>query len=330
MPKVSVVVPNYNHARYLPERMASVLGQTFADFEVILCDDCSTDDSRDVIGQVARTDRRVRTCFNTVNSGSGYRQWNRGVGEAVGEYVWIAESDDSADPELLRTLVGLLDAHPRVGVAYCQSLRIDERGECLGSMAEWTSDIPTDRWHVGFVGNGVDECRRYLCLKNTIPNASAILFRRSVFQAAGGAPDTFRLCADWLLWATMLTQCDVAFTPEPLNRFRFESQSVTQSRKKDGTNAEESYRVARAIEALTGIAPDALETARQNMFYVWTHPLLAGEVFLSPSRANRIYREARAFDPQIHPRLMRFLAQYIRVKTRQRLALPSRKKGMNG
>src|SRR5260370_20691240 len=96
MPTVSVIIPNYNHARYLRQRIESVLRQTYQDFEVILLDDCSTDDSRSILSSYAG-DSRVRMEFNEVNSGSTFKQWNKGVRLARVEYVWIAESDDYAD-----------------------------------------------------------------------------------------------------------------------------------------------------------------------------------------------------------------------------------------
>ncbi len=314
MPRVSVIVPNYNHARYLPERVASILGQTFADFELILMDDASTDDSRAVIDRLAAGDARIRTLINPANGGSGYKQWNKGVGAAVGEYVWIAESDDSAEPELLARLVEKLDRHPEVGLAYCQSSRINEGGEKTGTLLEWTSDLGTDRWEQDFVAPGAEECRRYLCLKNTIPNASGVVFRRALFEKVGGATDSLRLCADWMLYVQMLLESDLAYVAEPLNQFRVEPTSVTHRSKKDGTNAEESYRMARSIESLVGISPEVIETAREKMFFVWTHPVLKNEVAIPFRRHLRIYREASAFDPRLHRRLAIFFARYFAAK----------------
>jgi glycosyltransferase involved in cell wall biosynthesis len=72
MPKVSIVIPNYNHATYLGRRVESVLRQTFQDFEVILLDDCSTDDSRSLLSEYA-CDPRVRMEFNEKNSGSPFK-----------------------------------------------------------------------------------------------------------------------------------------------------------------------------------------------------------------------------------------------------------------
>ena len=109
MPKVSIVVPNYNHAKYLRQRIESVLTQTYRDFEVILLDDCSTDESREILRSYA-SDARGRMEFNAQNSGSPFKQWNKGVGMARGKYVWMAESDDYADERLLERLVAILEA----------------------------------------------------------------------------------------------------------------------------------------------------------------------------------------------------------------------------
>src|ERR1041384_7243968 len=100
MPAVSVIIPNYNHARYLRRRVESVLGQTYQDFEVILLDDGSTDDSRGIIASY-EGDARVTIAMNAANSGSVFKQWNKGVQMARGRYVWIAESDDYAGPGFL-------------------------------------------------------------------------------------------------------------------------------------------------------------------------------------------------------------------------------------
>src|SRR6056297_3125162 len=110
-PRVSVIVPNYNHAPYLGRRLRSVFGQTFGDLEAIVLDDASTDDSLAVIAGF-EADPRVRVVPNETNTGNTFRQWNKGAALARGEYLWFAESDDDADPRLLERLVGMLDMHP--------------------------------------------------------------------------------------------------------------------------------------------------------------------------------------------------------------------------
>ena len=97
MPRVTVVTPNYNHAKYLPERIDSILAQTFQDFELLILEDASTDNSREVIESYTGH-QNVRAAFNKENNGSPFKQWNLGLSQAKGEYVWFAESDDYADP----------------------------------------------------------------------------------------------------------------------------------------------------------------------------------------------------------------------------------------
>ncbi|MBC5786405.1 glycoside hydrolase family 99-like domain-containing protein, partial [Ramlibacter sp. USB13] len=95
MPKVSVIVPNYNHAPYLRRRLDSIYGQTYRNIEVILMDDCSCDGSRALMQEYAQANADItRTLFNEVNSGGVFRQWAKGIAAATGELVWIAESDD--------------------------------------------------------------------------------------------------------------------------------------------------------------------------------------------------------------------------------------------
>jgi glycosyltransferase involved in cell wall biosynthesis len=311
VPTVSVVIPNYNHARYLPQRIASVLNQTYADFEVLLLDDASTDNSVPVFTPLVENDTRVRVILNPTNSGSGYRQWNRGIREAVGRYIWIAESDDWADLRFLETLVGRLEADPGVGVAYCQSWRVDEAGKNLGEMRDWTDDLSPERWKSNFTANGTDECRRYLCQKNTILNASGVVFRRDLYEKIGGVPEHLRLCGDWLFWVRMLEISDLAFVAEPLNYFRLVDQSVTQKTKRDGTNAEESYRVAEYIAGSVGIDPSVREAVCEKMFYTWTHPVLRQGVSLPLRKHAAIYRRARLIDPGVGQRLRHRLAVHL-------------------
>lgn len=311
---VSVVIPNYNHAPYLPQRLASVLNQTYTDFEVLLLDDASTDDSVAVFTPLVEHDPRVRIILNSTNSGSGYRQWNRGIAEATGKYIWIAESDDWADLRLLETLIARLDADSRMGVAYCQSWRVDEAGQNLGDMRDWTDDLSPERWKSDFMANGVEECRRYLCQKNTILNASGVVFRRDRYQQIGGVPEHLKLCGDWLFWVRMLEGSDLAFVAEPLNYFRLVNQSVTQKTKRDGTNAEESYQVAQYIAGSVGIDPSVYDSVCEKMFYVWTHPVLKQDVSLPLRKHSAIYKQAKALDPKVGKRLRSRLAVHLLEK----------------
>ncbi|MFM7595916.1 MAG: glycosyltransferase family 2 protein [Flavobacteriales bacterium] len=99
---VSVIIPNYNHAPFLKERIDSVLNQSYSHVEVILLDDCSSDNSREIIEEYRRNEKVKHIVYNQKNSGNTFIQWQKGVELALGEWVWIAESDDRAHPDLFQ------------------------------------------------------------------------------------------------------------------------------------------------------------------------------------------------------------------------------------
>ena len=233
MPRVSVVIPNYNRARYLGRRIESVLRQRFADIEVLVLDDASPDASREVALRYA-ADPRVRFHFNERNSGNAYRQWQRGLAMTGAPYVWIAESNDHADASLLTHLVPELDADPRVGLAVCNSWCIDADDSMLGAYFEtWRKDRVSDyelsRFERRFVMDGADYARELMSPWNTIPNASAVLFRRSALASIGGPVTELQLCGDWMTYCKLLAKHRIARVPHALNYFRQRTQSVRSS-----------------------------------------------------------------------------------------------------
>ena len=294
-PKVTVIIPNYNHAAFLAKRIESVLGQTYRDFEVLYLDDASTDASAEVARRF-EGDPRIRFIDNATNSGSPFKQWNKGVREAKGEYVWIAESDDFAEPTLLETLVEQLDRHPNVGLAYCQSVLVDETDQAFGSAGDWTAHLDAERWDRDFLNDGRDECRRFLLRQCTIPNASAVVFRKSVYDAAGGADEGMRACGDWLLWTNMLLSADVSFVAKPLNAFRKHRQSTSQAAFKGGVMLQENYRIVRQILQRTTPAPADVDLACDGLLSTWLYYFRSPEIMVPWRQHLRICRSAFVTD----------------------------------
>lgn len=218
--KVSVIVPNYNHASYLRQRLDSIYQQTYSNFEVILLDDASSDGSQEILKSYAAKMPNTVLVENNSNSGSVFHQWQKGVSLAQGEYIWIAESDDFAAPTFLESLVQIMDKNPNVGLAYAQSNLVDGQGGILGKATGWTADLDSERWSQPFINHGQDEIGKFLIQKNTIPNASAVLLRKTVLLKCGLVDTSFRLCGDWLQWIKVLSQSDIAFVPECLNFWR--------------------------------------------------------------------------------------------------------------
>jgi glycosyltransferase involved in cell wall biosynthesis len=229
-PKVSVIIPNYNYARYLPTRYKSILEQTYRDFEIIFLDDASTDNSRELfLDQFSRT--TAKHIFNTVNSGSPFKQWNSGVNIARGSYVWIAEADDFCDARFLENLITILDTNQDISLAYCQSRPVDIMGSSIGNYtyAEYTRDLDKKRWDSDFIASGIEEVQRFLVLKNTIPNVSAVLFRKEAYLKAGGAETSMRLCGDWLTYCRILRKGQISYCAKLLNYHRQHPKKVTDN-----------------------------------------------------------------------------------------------------
>lgn len=126
-PLVSVVVPNYNYARYLDARLSSILNQTFQDFELILLDDASTDNSLELLDRYKNDPHVSHFIVNEQNTGSPFKQWMKGILLAKGEWVWIAEADDLCEPTFLETCVEQVQKYPNVSVCMTAFRYIDEK-----------------------------------------------------------------------------------------------------------------------------------------------------------------------------------------------------------
>jgi glycosyltransferase involved in cell wall biosynthesis len=229
-PAVSIVVPNYNHVRYLPSRLASILDQTWRDFELVLLDDASSDGSRELLerfqAEAAGRGIAARLVANAANGGSPFAQWNRGVELARGRWVWIAESDDEAEPELLAQLVARLERDDGAVLAWCESRLVDEAGGVLAPFVPHPRGVDAELWSRDFVLPGWAFFERHGTDRNPIPNASAVVFDAAAYRAAGGADPALRRLGDWDLWRRLGCRGQVAYCAEPLNRFRTHPASV--------------------------------------------------------------------------------------------------------
>jgi glycosyltransferase involved in cell wall biosynthesis len=315
MVKVSVIIPNYNHARFLRRRIESVLCQTYQDFELILLDDCSTDDSRSMLSAYAE-DPRVRMEFNEKNSGSTFKQWNKGVRLARGEYVWIAESDDYADERLLEKLVARLDSEPSAVFSYCRSWLVSADGEISGFLDSYLTDLDTQRWTADFWADGREECQNYLVHRNTVANASAVLFRREVYERVGGADESLVLSGDWKLWVAMALTGRIAYLGEPLNYYRFHDTSVRAKSQQLGVYTTEYLETIRWI--LQRVTPS--EAARrklcEDVSSLWAPAVLTSHIPLS--RRWAILENARAIDRHALRKLVRPALAALRMTLSRR------------
>lgn len=250
-PKVSIIIPNYNHARYLKQRVDSILHQDFQDFEIIILDDCSLDDSR-VLIHAYSNDEKIKKCIiNSKNSGSTFKQWKKGIQSARGEYICIAESDDFCSSNFLSVLVRVLDESKDVGVAYCRSNVVDEDSNYLYDEGIWFDVLDSQRWKNSFFNNGLEHIKSYLQDFNTIPNASAVIFRRNLFKL-NEIPDDFKYMGDWYFWILLLSKSNVYYHSTPMNYFRSTLQTTRseQSEQKTIKSLQEMFMIKRLIHSI--------------------------------------------------------------------------------
>lgn len=229
-PKVSVIIPNYNHEAYLDERIQSVLNQSFDDFEVIILDDVSTDNSRDVIEKYRNNPHVSHIVYNTENSGSTFKQWAKGFNLAKGELIWIAESDDSCSSYLLKSLVDEFNKDENLVLAYSLSMFIDEHGNSRKPANNVRKTIHLD---------GKDYIQRYMEFGNHIKNASCALFKKDVALKLNNIYTQYKGSGDRMFWILIAEQGRVAIVDQLLNYFRRYSYTTTSKLTLDGTNHRE-------------------------------------------------------------------------------------------
>ncbi|UFN50973.1 FkbM family methyltransferase [Roseomonas sp. OT10] len=232
--EVTAIVPNYNYARYLPERLRSIWAQGHRVSEIIVLDDASSDDSLSVLEDLrVSSPIPIRIVPNAQNSGSVSRQWARGVELARHPLIWIAEADDLSEPDFLEALIPEF-ANPAVVMAYAQSKLIDEQGGVIApDYVAYTSDVDARLWLSDYRRPGREEIRHCLSIKNTILNVSAVVMRRDaalpVLSETIEAMVSLRNAADWLFYVRMLERGDIAFKAAALNHHRRHASGLTIS-----------------------------------------------------------------------------------------------------
>ena len=220
LPLVSVIVPNYNYAQYLDERMESILNQTYQSFEVIILDDKSTDNSMEVIEKYRLHPKVTKIIMSETNSGSPFKQWERGIIEASGDIIWIAESDDTCSFDLLETLVSLYVANEAV-LAFCHSELVDENGKKLRDnhqMKNVTSDLSMD---------GKEFIKNYLAYSNEIQNASCAIFSKKAAFEIDKQYMNFKGAGDWFFWINLAEKGNVSFASAVCNNYRLHSNTTS-------------------------------------------------------------------------------------------------------
>lgn len=227
MCKVTVIIPNYNHGAFLKQRIDSVLTQTWTDFEVIILDDKSTDNSHEVIEEYRSHPKVSAIVYNTINSGSTFLQWEKGMTLAKGEYIWIAESDDYADNNFLETAMSRMEKD-QSELFYCMSVQVDENNVLLNKLEWWLHDMDAYKWSNDYTISATTELKNFLIYKNFIANASSVVFKKNErLTDYLNVVKKFRYCGDWLFWLQYLKDTShVSYSIKTCNYWRSHQQTT--------------------------------------------------------------------------------------------------------
>jgi glycosyltransferase involved in cell wall biosynthesis len=234
MPTVSVIVPNYNYAHYLAQRIDSILSQSYHDFELIILDDCSVDDSKKVIETFRGHPRISHIIYNDENSGSPFKQWEKGIELAQGEFIWIAEGDDWCEPDMLKELVYGIKKDQNCVISYCQSYCIDN-----SNAISWTSHHP----YLTEVIEGHTFIKQYLVMNNSIFNASMVLWKKEFYKNISKEFLNYKFCGDWLFWIELARHGNIHVSGRILNYFRKHENNVSGKATKNGLEIVETLSI---------------------------------------------------------------------------------------
>ena len=216
IPKVSIVTAMYNHKPFLRRRVDSVLSQTYQDWEWIIVDDCSPDGSFEFVQKLTRHDSRITVLQNDTNCHIAQTN-QRGIDLARGEFLYRTDSDDYCADTFLERMCAVLDQNPRVVLAYCRGLYLDQDD---GTWGGWPKKDD-------YVGSGWDEFQRILVQYHI--KSPTILFRRAAVVKAGGFTTLPLLSAhDWYLSLRVCLLGDVAYIDAPLAAHRRHGSNVSE------------------------------------------------------------------------------------------------------
>ena len=229
-PKVSAIVPNYNHRAFLKQRITSILDQTYENLEVIILDDCSDDGSQDLIKEFCQSyPARIKAIMNDTNSGNVFAQWKKGIDNSDGELIWICESDDFCENDFLEIMVSHLKDRS-VNIAFGRIQFSDSNGNLQHGLdgyregAEegiWDRPVcrPANKWFAN--GFGVN---------NVIANVGGCVWRRQeLSQAVWKEASSYTVLGDWFLYCHLAGGGQIAYDPKAVSYFRQHGKNTSVS-----------------------------------------------------------------------------------------------------
>ena len=234
---ISVVIPNYNYEKFLMQRLYSVLIQNVKISEIIILDDMSTDNSREIIDEIYNNLKNyinIKTVYNEKNSGSAFKQWEKGFNLASSDYIWIAEADDYCDKEFLKNVTKPIDKNKNIVISYTDTAFIDSDGNIILKSIKPEIDImKTGHWDRDFINDGKSEFENYSFLNCTIANVSSALIKKENYDEYFKISKEYKQAGDWIFYVNVMQNGYISYKNKPLNYYRVHGNNVSSVTKKE-------------------------------------------------------------------------------------------------
>ena len=252
---VTVIVPSYNSRAFVTAAVDSVLSQSYPNVELIVVDDGSTDDTKQVLENYGD---KIRYLFKT-NGGVSLAR-NFGIEQARGEYVAFLDADDSWLPEKLEKQIEAINSSPNAGAAHTSFYLGNQNLEIVGKRKPLRSirNVLEDLFFVG----------------NVIGTPSSVVAKKSIFEEIGGFDPELSQCADWDMWIKLALKTDFAFVDEPLIIYRQHDGNMSKNARLLETDSTLMFEKAFKLYDL----PNEI-TARRNSVYGKNYTVLAGSYY---------------------------------------------------
>ncbi len=252
MPDVSIVVPSYNHEKFITAAIESVIRQTYTDYELIISDDASTDHSVDVIEAfiAEHPELPIRLIKNQTNLG-GVLNLNQLISQASSKYIAVLNSDDIWVPEKLETQVEYLERHPEVGAVFTHAVIVDEQGVELPKQNYPFSDVFFQQNR-----SRGDWLRRFFFEQNCLCHPS-VLIRRNIYSRVGCYDPRYRQIPDFEMWLRLVKHTDIHIIEHPMTSLLWHGNN---------TSAINPENILRGYRELHYILRDFFEDVADDIF----------------------------------------------------------------
>lgn len=226
MPKVSVVIPSYNHAAYIEQAIQTILSQTYRDLELIIVDDGSSDASPSILSKIHN--EKVRVVFQQ-NQGA-HAAINQGLSMARGQYLAILNSDDAYVPQRIEKAIDIMEANPKIGLVSSYIEIVDSTGKSLGvkqgykNCPPWTLDRPEKSFRA------LNNLGLALLTENYLATTSNYVFPRTIYQKVGEFRP-LRYTHDWDFALRLARIAEIYMIEEPLLQYRVHPKNTIKEDK---------------------------------------------------------------------------------------------------